>query len=161
MLRFDERTRTLATTDLGRVASHFYLTASSVATINSTLTPTADYAATLNVASTCAEFENLVSREDEMAELETFAEGTPLVLRRGVDEGPGKCVALISAYIGRANVETFSLVADMAYVATNMPRVLRGGGGGGCGWGAGGGCGGFCPMGLFGSGWGGGCKMGP
>ena len=43
----------------------------------------------------------------------------------GLETRPGKVAALLQAYISRARLESFSLVADSCYVSANAGRLCR------------------------------------
>ncbi|KAI0987954.1 hypothetical protein GJ496_008006, partial [Pomphorhynchus laevis] len=59
MIRFDERTEYLKSTDLGRVASHFYITFATVAKINQLLSPSMNEGDILNLVSNASEFDQI------------------------------------------------------------------------------------------------------
>ena len=67
-------------------------------------------------------------REDEVTELEEHLHGSCMlpVKKGGVDNPEGKVNILMQAFIGRATVNSFSLVSDLAYVAQNSSRIVRG-----------------------------------
>lgn len=79
-----------------------------------------------SLISKAAEFEQLTNREDEMIELESMLKKQcPLGLRGGLEAPRAKANILIQAYVSRFRPETFSLVADSNYVASNAPRIAR------------------------------------
>lgn len=59
MLRFDRRSGNLAVTDLGRAASHFYITHESVFRFNGAMMPTLSDAAALNTVCLASEFDQV------------------------------------------------------------------------------------------------------
>uniref|UniRef100_A0AAR2JKC4 Activating signal cointegrator 1 complex subunit 3 n=1 Tax=Pygocentrus nattereri TaxID=42514 RepID=A0AAR2JKC4_PYGNA len=97
MIRFEERTGYFASTDLGRTASHFYI-----------------------------KYNTIEVREEEMEELETLlCSFCELPAAGGVENGYGKINILLQTYIGRGEVDSFSLISDLAYVAQNAARIVR------------------------------------
>ena len=66
-------------------------------------------------------------REEEIAELEDHLHGScchPVM--GGAENSYGKVNILLQVFISRARVDGFSLVSDMAYVAQNASRIVRG-----------------------------------
>lgn len=156
-------------TELGRVASHFYVRAPSIVTFNERLKPHLTEADCLAMMALSSEFESMAVREEEAPELETLLRSCPFdvgggagkkgggrkggggsgaggssvviggsavgpgagrgadasPLAAGVDSKANKANVLIQAYTSRARVDSFSLVADMMYVAQNAPRIAR------------------------------------
>jgi len=127
LLRFDERTGQMYTTDAGRVAAHFYLRCASMEAYLQKLAPHMSLGAMFALVSRSAEFENLAPREEEMAELEALAKSPscPVDIQAGLATKEGKANCLIQAYISRARLEAFSLIADTNYVAQSVGRICR------------------------------------
>lgn len=59
MLRFDRRSGNLAVTDLGRAASHFYISNESVFRFNGAMMPTLSDAAAVNLVCLAREFDQV------------------------------------------------------------------------------------------------------
>lgn len=59
MLRFDRRSGNLAVTDLGRAASHFYISHESVFRFNGAMMPTLTDSAALNTVCLASEFDQV------------------------------------------------------------------------------------------------------
>ena len=62
MLRFDRRSGNLAVTDLGRAASHYYISHESVFRFNGAMMPTLTDAAALNTVCLASEFDQVKAR---------------------------------------------------------------------------------------------------
>eukprot|EP00887_Chlorella_sp_A99_P000213 scaffold13.g213.t1 len=101
MARFDERSGNLYVTELGRVASHFYIRHDSINVFNEMLKPHMSEADVLAMIARSSEFENLAMRDEELPELDTLA----------------RDACYYESYISRARVESFSLTADLMYVS--------------------------------------------
>ncbi|KAK7886358.1 hypothetical protein WMY93_025979 [Mugilogobius chulae] len=118
MIRFEERTGYFASTDLGRTASHFYIKYNTIETFNELF----------NSQRTEADILSIVSkvRDEELDELEqmlcSFCE---LPAAGGVENGYGKVNILLQTYISRGEVDSFSLISDLSYVAQNAARIVR------------------------------------
>ena len=84
MVRYDERSGALHATELGRIASHFYVSASSVVAWAECLSPSMTEADFLAMLSRSSEFENIALRDDEAEELESLAkDACPFDVRAG------------------------------------------------------------------------------
>ena len=126
MARYDEEGGALHVTDLGRVASHFYIAAASIEVFNERLRPHMDEADVLGTIARSKEFDNLAVREDEGPELDALARSACLFDTGGApDSKHGKVCVLLQAHISRARVDSFSLIADLNYVAQNAGRIGR------------------------------------
>ncbi|KAJ7519602.1 hypothetical protein O6H91_20G045600 [Diphasiastrum complanatum] len=126
MLRFDEKSGSLYVTDLGRVASHFYLQYTSVETYNEMMRQHMNESELLNLVAHSSEFENIMVREEEQQELTTLLHRScPLEVRGGTDDKYGKINILLQVYISRGYLEGFSLIADSAYISASLGRIMR------------------------------------
>ncbi|CAI5948102.1 unnamed protein product [Closterium sp. NIES-64] len=80
-----------------------------------------------------SEFENIVVREEEMPELFTLrSKFCPLDVKGGPEDKIGKINILIQAsvgggfvYLSRGYLDSFSLIADTAYVSASLGRITR------------------------------------
>jgi activating signal cointegrator complex subunit 3 len=72
MARYEPRTGNIYMTDLGRIASHFYIRHASVSTINEKLKPVMTYSEIFYLIGCCSEFESLQVRDEEVPELEAL-----------------------------------------------------------------------------------------
>uniref|UniRef100_A0A8C7XBM4 Activating signal cointegrator 1 complex subunit 3 n=1 Tax=Oryzias sinensis TaxID=183150 RepID=A0A8C7XBM4_9TELE len=126
MIRFEERTGYFASTDLGRTASHFYIRYNTIETFNELFSSQNTEADILNIVSKAEEFEQLKVREEELEELDqmqvNFCE---LLAAGGVENSYGKVNILLQTYISRGDVDSFSLISDLSYVAQNAARIMR------------------------------------
>lgn len=126
MAVFDDKSGNLYVTELGRVASHFYVKHQSMTTFNAAMRPLMGDAALLAMIASSDEFESMMIREDELPELEKLQrEACPVEAKGGVENCHGKVNILIQAFVSRARVDSFSLTADMMYAAQNAPRIAR------------------------------------
>jgi activating signal cointegrator complex subunit 3 len=128
MIRFVAHTQPqgLFPTDVGRIASHFYIKYASVEVFNENFKPTMSEDGILSMVSNSQEFEQLKVRDDEVAELVSLMHSCPVPVKGGAENAHGKVNILLQSYISKEFVEAFSLVSDMAYTAQNAGRILRG-----------------------------------
>uniref|UniRef100_A0A665VD07 Activating signal cointegrator 1 complex subunit 3 n=1 Tax=Echeneis naucrates TaxID=173247 RepID=A0A665VD07_ECHNA len=98
LIKYDKRSGSFQVTDLGRIASHFYITHDSIQTYNQLLKPTLSEIELFRVFSLSSEFRNITVREINV---------------------------LLQAYISQLKLEGFALMADMVYVTQSAGRLMR------------------------------------
>ncbi|CAL9109847.1 unnamed protein product [Musa acuminata var. zebrina] len=126
MMRFDEKSGNFYCTELGRIASHFYLQYSSVETYNEMLRRHMSDSEVINMVAHSSEFENIVVREEEQDELENLSKmSCPLEIKGGTTDKHGKISILIQVYISHGSIESFSLISDAAYISASLGRIMR------------------------------------
>ncbi|KAI9381108.1 hypothetical protein POPTR_015G056501v4 [Populus trichocarpa] len=126
MMRFDEKSGNFYCTELGRIASHFYIQYSSVETYNELLRRHMNDSEVIDMVAHSSEFENIVVREEEQNELEMLLRSScPLEVRGGPSNKHGKISILIQLYISRGSIDTFSLVSDASYISASLARIMR------------------------------------
>ncbi|KAL5815738.1 hypothetical protein ACOSQ4_026379 [Xanthoceras sorbifolium] len=126
MMRFDEKSGNFYCTELGRIASHFYIQYSSVETYNEMLRRHMNDCEIIEMVARSSEFENIVVRDEEQNELEMLARTScPLEIKGGPSNKHGKISILIQLYISRGSIDTFSLVSDAAYISASLARIMR------------------------------------
>lgn len=125
MIRYDARTGDLSATDLGRIASHYYLKYDTVEIFNELQKPIMTETEILAMISRAQEFEQLKVRDDEMNELDELMRECELVPQGGVENVHGKVNILLQTYLSRGRVNMASLISDQAYVTQNAMRIAR------------------------------------
>ena len=128
MIRFDERSGQLYQTEGGRTASHFYIRVKSMEVFDGLMQRHMTMPEILHMISHSSEFENIVPREDEIPELETLRRNrnvVPIEIKGSLTDKVGKVNLLLQVYISRANMQSFSLIADSMYISQNVSRICR------------------------------------
>ncbi|XP_030593292.1 U5 small nuclear ribonucleoprotein 200 kDa helicase [Archocentrus centrarchus] len=125
LVKYDKRTGTFQVTDLGRIASHFYITHDSIQTYNQLLKPTLSEIELFRVFSLSSEFRNITVREEEKLELQKLLERVPIPVKESIEEPSAKINVLLQAYISQLKLEGFALMADMVYVTQSAGRLMR------------------------------------
>lgn len=126
MIRFDEKSSVFAGTDLGRVASHYYINHDTVSLFNENLIDSMAEHDILSLLAQSNEFENINLREEEHSELESLMNNHCIIdVKGGTDSKHGKVNILLQAYVSHATIDGFALVSDSAYVVQNSSRILR------------------------------------
>ncbi|KAL8134951.1 hypothetical protein AgCh_009820, partial [Apium graveolens] len=126
MMRFDEKSGNFYCTELGRIASHFYIQYSSVETYNEMLRRHMNDSEVIDMVAHSSEFENIVVRDEEQNELEKLVQTScPLEVKGGPSNKHGKVSILIQLYISRGSIDSFSLISDAAYISASLGRIMR------------------------------------
>ena len=125
MIRYDRRSGNLAVTDLGRVASHFYIKHGTIAAFNTLLTAYLNDSDALNVLCSSAEFDQLKVRPEELQEIDKLNKTATIDIKVPLEETAGKVNVLLQGYCNNSKVESFTLQSDMNYVAQNASRICR------------------------------------
>ena len=126
MIKFDPDLGTLIPTELGRIASRYYIRNASIEIFNKIFRPVMSEADVLALIASSVEFNQINVRENEVLELAKLIETVaPCQVKGGTDTSAGKVNVLLQAYISKAYIDDFALVSDMGYVAQNAGRIVR------------------------------------
>lgn len=126
MIIFNETTEELRAKDVGRIASQYYVSQTSIEIFNTMMRERATEKDVLKMISMSGEFDNVQSRDNESKELTRLREeSTHFDVAEGNDVASAKTNILLQSYISRAHVDDFALVSDSAYVAQNAARICR------------------------------------
>ncbi len=125
LIKYDRRTGQFQVTDLGRIASHYYVTYTTIATFNEHLKPTMGEIELLRLFSLADEFKYLIIREEEKLELAKLLERVPIPIKESIEEPTAKINALLQAYISNLKLEGLAMTSDMVYVTQSAGRLMR------------------------------------
>lgn len=125
LLKYDRRSGALQSTDLGRIASHYYVSIDTIAAFNEHLRPTMGDIELMRLFTQAEEFKYMVVREEEKLELAKLIDRVPIPIKEGLDEPAAKINVLLQAHISRLQLEGLSLSADMVYVTQSAGRLMR------------------------------------
>ena len=125
LIRFDRRSGALQTTPLGRIASQYYISHSSMAMYSRHLRPNMADIDLLRLFSISGEFTHITVREEEKLELAKLATRVPIPVKESPNEPSAKINILLQAYISRLKLDGFALVSDMAFIQQSAARIMR------------------------------------
>ncbi|TDZ73205.1 Pre-mRNA-splicing factor brr2 [Colletotrichum trifolii] len=125
MVKYDEKTGKLQSTELGRIASHYYITHGSMDTYNNLIQPSITTIELFRVFALSAEFKYIPVRQDEKLELAKLLGRVPIPVKESIEEPHAKINVLLQAYISRLKLDGLALMADMVYVTQSAGRILR------------------------------------
>ena len=125
LIKYEEKTGRLQSTELGRIASHYYITATSMETYNNLIQPSITTIELFRVFALSAEFKYIPVRADEKLELAKLLGRVPVPVKESIEEPHAKINVLLQAYISRLKLDGLALMADMVYVTQSAGRILR------------------------------------
>lgn len=125
LVKYDKRTGKIQSTEIGRIASHYYITHTSMLTYNHHLQPMMSTIELFRIFSLSDEFKYIPVRQDEKLELGQLLGRVPIPVKESIDEAHAKINVLLQAYISRLKLEGLALMADMVYVTQSAGRILR------------------------------------
>uniref|UniRef100_A0A914KRM4 Activating signal cointegrator 1 complex subunit 3 n=1 Tax=Meloidogyne incognita TaxID=6306 RepID=A0A914KRM4_MELIC len=131
MIRYDPINNFVSATDLGRIASNYYIGFETIELINDhngpiSLTEMMTDEMIIALISSCSEFAQIKNRDSEMTELDELASfGANLKIRSGLATTAGKVNCLLQSYISRAFVKDFALSSELYYISQNAGRIAR------------------------------------
>ena len=125
LAKYDDKTGKLQSTELGRIASHYYITHGSMETYNTLIVPGITSIELFNIFARSAEFKYIPVRQEEKVELAKILQEVPIPVKESIEDPQAKINALLQAHISRLGMEGLALVADMVYVHQSAGRILR------------------------------------
>ncbi|KAL6146910.1 hypothetical protein ACLB2K_057586 [Fragaria x ananassa] len=125
LIKYDRRSGYFQSTDLGRIASHYYITHGTISTYNEHLKPTMRDIELYQLFSLSEEFKYVTVRQDEKMELVKLLEGAPIPVKESLEDPSCKINVLLQAYISQLKFEGFSLTQDMVYITQSAGRLVR------------------------------------
>lgn len=125
LIKYDENAGTMLPEDWGRIASHYYLSHSSMETYGNSLSETVSDIDLFRIFSLSEEFKYIPVRSEEKMELARIRESLPIPIKETIDEKSAKINVLLQAYISRIKLEGFAILSDMVYITQSAGRILR------------------------------------
>ena len=125
LVKYDKKTGKLQATELGRIASHYYITHSSMLTYNHHIQPSITPIELFRVFALSDEFKYIPVRQDEKLELAKLLGRVPIPVKESIEEPHAKINVLLQAFISRLKLEGLALMADLVYVTQSAGRILR------------------------------------
>lgn len=127
MCRYNQESGELEVTDLGRIASHFYINYETITRYNELIKDNMEMQDLLGLIGEAQEFQQIKYREEESSELEKLKKACHLPIAGGaLETTKGKVSCLLQAYISKSFIDSHSLISDLMYIAQNATRIGRG-----------------------------------
>lgn len=125
LIRYDRASGVFQSTDLGRIASHYYVAYTSMSIYNKHLKPNMNMIDLFRVFALSNEFKQIPVRQEEKLELAKLIERVPIPVKEGVDEPIAKVNVLLQAYISQLKMSGFDIVTDMVFIQQSAGRIIR------------------------------------
>jgi pre-mRNA-splicing helicase BRR2 len=125
LVKYDRKSGYFQVTDLGRIASYYYITHGTIATYNEHLKPTMGDIDLYRLFSLSDEFKYVTVRQDEKMELAKLLDRVPIPIKETLEEPSAKINVLLQAYISQLKLEGLSLTSDMVYITQSAGRLVR------------------------------------
>jgi pre-mRNA-splicing helicase BRR2 len=116
LVKYDRKSGYFQVTDLGRIASYYYITHGTILTYNKHLKPTMGDIELCRLLSLSEEFKYVTVRQDEKMELAKLLDRVPIPIKESLEEPSAKIVVLLQAYISQLKLEGLSLTSDMVFI---------------------------------------------
>ncbi|XP_057859614.2 DExH-box ATP-dependent RNA helicase DExH12 [Cryptomeria japonica] len=125
LVKYDRKSGYFQVTDLGRIASYYYITHGTMSTYNEHLKPTMGDIELCRLFSLSEEFKYVSVREEEKMELAKLLDRVPIPVKESLEEPSAKINVLLQAYISQLKLEGLSLTSDMVFITQSAGRLLR------------------------------------
>ncbi|MCJ1451852.1 DEIH-box ATPase [Mycoblastus sanguinarius] len=125
LVKYDKKSGKLQATELGRIASHYYITHNSMLTYNHHIQPMITPIELFRIFALSDEFKYIPVRQDEKLELAKLLGRVPIPVKESIEEPQAKINVLLQAFISRLKLEGLALMADLVYVTQSAGRILR------------------------------------
>ena len=125
MIRFDSVNEILYSTDIGRVASHYYIQCLSMEQYNMKLMLNMSDSEIIHLIASSTEFEQIKLRDDECNELDELVQQYCPIKINDLHSTTGKVNLLLQSHISRALMSGSTLISDQYYVTQSTGRITR------------------------------------
>lgn len=99
LVKYDRKSGYFQVTDLGRIASYYYITHGTISTYNEHLKPTMGDIELCRLFSLSEEFKYVTVRQDEKMELAKLLDRVPIPIKESLEEPSAKINVVLQAYI--------------------------------------------------------------
>jgi pre-mRNA-splicing helicase BRR2 len=125
LVKFDRKSGNIQSTDLGRIASYYYISNESIATYTDGMRPTMSEIDIIRLFSLSSEFKFMRVREEEKLELSKLLARVPIPIKEGVEEPSAKVNVLLQSFISKHKLDGFAIASDMIFIQQSAGRLLR------------------------------------
>ena len=128
LIRYDRKNGIIQGTQLGRIASHYYLTSETLAGFVRLLEPLESVVSEIDlirVLTSADEFKQVQVRHEEKIEVAKLLDRVPIPIKEPLEDPSSKINVLFQAYISRSPLEGYCLACDLVYVHQSAARLIR------------------------------------
>lgn len=123
MIRYDAFHEVFSSTELGRIASHYYVCNGTIHKWNEMLRPEYTDSQVIRAFSVADEMETVLFRQDELAELQSLSQKCPIPILGTLEDS--KVVILLQSYISRLPIHSSALISDTHFIVQNVGRLAQ------------------------------------
>lgn len=125
LIVYNPETGAIKSTELGRIASYYYINYNTINMYNQKLKPWLSEVDLLKIFSGSGEFRFIPVRQEEKLEISKLIERCPYPVKGTPTDPLVKVNLLLQAYISRLTLDGYALMADMIYITQSAGRLLR------------------------------------
>lgn len=125
LVRYSRRTGQVEGTDLGRVATDFYVSHETMSVYAQHLKADLNDIELLRIFALSGEFKYMRVREEEKLELVGLANRVPIPIKESLEEPSAKVNVLLQAFVSNLKLDGLALASDMIYVTQSAGRLAR------------------------------------
>lgn len=125
LIKYDKKTGIFQVTQLGRVASHYYIKYASMSVYNENLKPHIGLIDLFRLFSFSAEFKQIPVREEEKQEIAKLMVKVPVPIKGSIEEPASKINILLQSYISQFKIDGYAISSDMVYISQSAGRIMR------------------------------------
>ncbi|ODV96691.1 hypothetical protein PACTADRAFT_48513 [Pachysolen tannophilus NRRL Y-2460] len=125
LIIYDANTGSITSTELGKIASYYYISYESMNLYNQQLKFFSSPIDILRIFAQSGEFKYIPVRQEEKMEVSKLLEKAPIPIKEAAADPLAKINVLLQSYISRLKLDGFALVADMVYIVQSAGRLLR------------------------------------
>ncbi|CAA3010416.1 D -box ATP-dependent RNA helicase D 12-like [Olea europaea subsp. europaea] len=125
LIKYDRKSGYFQVTDLGCIASYYYITHGTISTYNEHLKPTMGDIELCRLFSLSEEFKYVTVRQYEKMELAKLLDLVPIPIKESLEKPSAKINVLLQAYISQLKLEGLSLTSDMVFITQSTGRLMR------------------------------------
>eukprot|EP01091_Cochliopodium_minus_P014780 TRINITY_DN5078_c0_g1_i1.p1 TRINITY_DN5078_c0_g1~~TRINITY_DN5078_c0_g1_i1.p1 ORF type:complete len:1236 (+),score=428.31 TRINITY_DN5078_c0_g1_i1:30-3737(+) len=125
LISYERKSGKFQVTDVGRVASLYYVGYKTMGVYNEHLRPHISDIDLFRLFTLSSEFSNIVVRQDERQEMERLLQRVPVPIKESSDEPTAKVNVLLQCFISKLSLDGYALASDMVYISQSAARLVR------------------------------------
>ena len=125
LIKYNVKLGEFTSTQLGKVASYYYIKHQSIGIYNQHLNPNMNIIDLFRLFSLSNEFKLIPIRQEEKKEIEKLLQKVPIPVKGSNDEPSSKINILLQAYISNISLDSYAISSDMIYVSQNASRIFK------------------------------------
>lgn len=125
LVNYNQKSGYFQVTDLGRIASYYYVSHGTISTYNEHVKLTMGDIDLCLLFSLSEEFKYVTIGQDEKMELAKLLDQVPIPVKESLEEPRVKIDVLLQAYISQLKLEGLSLTSDMVFITQSVGRLLQ------------------------------------